>query len=175
VRAFGADFKLQARAGRASVLMAVAARGGGTLADAVKRAQQKPKKTPATRRLQGDDFKISQKVTWGNGAYHARIAFGTDIPSHPTVGLSLTLLQATGSGSVPENVHEKEWEHIAILRGSGDMLLGDAKYPVRPGAVFHVPRGVVHGWQGGGEELVAVLLFSPPGPEQRFIQLASPK
>jgi quercetin dioxygenase-like cupin family protein len=166
LRAPGAGYFLKAR-GRASVLMAVTARTG-TLAEAVQAAGKGKSPAPAAGRLETVNLSKVTKVSWGGGAYHARIAFGGLAPS-------LTLIQATGSGSIPENVHAEEWEHIAILRGGGDMLLGDAKYPVRNGAVFQVPRGVVHGWTGTGQELAAVLVYSPGGPEQRFIQLAGHK
>ena len=172
LRARGAGLFLQAR-GRASVLMAVTA-CSGTLAEAVQRARQN-KKGPAAAagRLETRDLSALPKFTWAGGAYHARIAF--DGSNTDKALPSLTLIQATGSGSIPENVHAEEWEHISVLRGSGEMLLGNSKYPVKSGSVFHVPRNTNHGWTGGGQELAAVLIFSPAGPEQRFIQLGAAK
>ncbi|HVJ16493.1 MAG TPA: cupin domain-containing protein [Polyangiaceae bacterium] len=165
----GSGYFIRARGGRTSVLMGVTARTG-TLADAVKVAQQKKKPASTSRAFEVGDLNTKTKLTWGGGAYHARIAFGTE-----DTNASLTLIQAGANGTIAENSHDKEWEHIAILRGSGDMLLGNSKYPVRDGAMFQVPPGVVHGFQGGGQELAAVLVFSPSGPEGRFFQLGSGK
>jgi quercetin dioxygenase-like cupin family protein len=174
LRAPGSGYFLQARGGRATVLMVVTARSG-TLGEAVTRTQRSKKgpTPPSGSRLETRDVATLPKFTWAGGAYHARIAFGGAGADKPSA--SLTLLQASGSGSLAENVHDQEWEHIAVLRGSGEMLLGDARYPVQNGSVFHVPRGTLHGWNGGGQELAAVLVFSPSGPEQRFVQLGGTK
>src|SRR6185503_28629 len=76
LRAPGAGYYLQARGGRASVLMVLTARTG-TLSEAIDRARQKAKTValPAGR-LETSDLSSLPKFSWGGGAYHARIAFG---------------------------------------------------------------------------------------------------
>jgi quercetin dioxygenase-like cupin family protein len=43
---------------------------------------------------------------------------------------------------------------------------------VTPGAIFHVPPGKVHGWKGRGDDLAAITIFSPGGPERRYFDAA---
>jgi quercetin dioxygenase-like cupin family protein len=169
LRAPGAGYYLQARGGRASVLMVLTARTG-TLSDAVDRAHKKSKAPvlPAGR-LETSDLSSVPQFTWGGGAYHARIAFGGSGAERQRA--SLTLLQASPKGSLPEEAHDQEWEHLAVLRGSGEMVIGNAKYPAHAGSIFHIPRSTLQGYSGSGQELAAVLVFSPAGPEQKFVKL----
>ncbi len=86
---------------------------------------------------------------------------------------SFALLGIGGGASVPEHKHEGEWEHLVILHGSGKMSLGDAaaavSSEVKPGAILHIPKGVPHSFQAApGEDVIALQLYTPPGPEQRF-------
>jgi quercetin dioxygenase-like cupin family protein len=170
LRAPGAGYSLGARGGKASVLVAVLSRSG-TLAEAIARSRQKgaPKTDKTT--LEVADLTAAPKLDWGKGTNAARVAFGAK--EGVATGASLSLLQVSGRGELPETVHPGEWEHIAIVRGSGELLLGNARYPVTSGALFHVPRGALHGWKGGGEDLTAITIFSPGGPEQRYVEAAA--
>jgi mannose-6-phosphate isomerase-like protein (cupin superfamily) len=175
LQAAGSGVFLRAQGGRASVLMAVTARGGSLEAGISAAKQGKGKRRPAPGKLETVNFAELTRHSWAKGAYHARVAFGGGDPAAPPAPASLTILQASGNGAIPNNTHADEWEHVAVLRGSGEVLLGNAKYRVRQGSLFNLPRGVVHGFQGSGDELTAVLIFSPGGPEQRFVELGAGK
>jgi mannose-6-phosphate isomerase-like protein (cupin superfamily) len=170
LRAPSAGYSLRARDEKASVLVVVLSRSG-TLAQAIARGRQKNASKSEKARLEVADLAASPTLRWGNGTNVARIAFGAKAGAER--GASLSLLQVSGRGQLPETVHPAEWEHIAIVRGSGDLVLGNARYPVNPGAVFHVPRGTIHGFQGSGEDLAAITVFSPAGPEQRYVEAAA--
>jgi hypothetical protein len=72
---------------------------------------------------------------------------------------------------------------IALLRADGRFRRGPS--PAEPladspgdelhaGAVVAVPIGVRHAWiPSGKERLFAVQMYHPPGPEQRFKELAA--
>jgi mannose-6-phosphate isomerase-like protein (cupin superfamily) len=108
---------------------------------------------------------------WGGGAFHARIAFGGEGAAAKPESLE-ALLMARGA-SIPEHDHPS-WEHIAVLAGSGRFKLGGSDYPVKPGSIFHIPVGVRHAFVADSSaEVVAIQLYSPSGPEQRFVKLAA--
>lgn len=116
------------------------------------------------------DFAALESHTWGGGAFHARIAVGGDSPPRAA---SFETLLASPAASIAEHDHPT-WEHIAILDGEGTMKLGDTDHPVRPGAVFHIPIGLRHAFSSArSRPLLAVQLYTPSGPEQRFVKLAA--
>jgi mannose-6-phosphate isomerase-like protein (cupin superfamily) len=110
-------------------------------------------------------------LAWGGGAYHARIGFedGT---------ASLGTLMASKNAPVRQNVHDHEWEILAVLSGDGTLVRMPAgkedDVPIAAGTFASIPPGVPHAYRPAGTSpLLAVQLFLPPGPEQRFKKLAS--
>jgi mannose-6-phosphate isomerase-like protein (cupin superfamily) len=76
-----------------------------------------------------------------------------------------------------EHVHEHEWEALALLDGEGALVRGAApaeeRIEARAGSIVTIPAGVRHAWKPSGKApLVAVQVYAPPGPEQRFKKLA---
>jgi mannose-6-phosphate isomerase-like protein (cupin superfamily) len=111
-------------------------------------------------------------LAWRGGAYHARIGFEDG-------SASLGTLMASKSAAVPQNVHDHEWEILAILSGNGTLVrtIGghEDDATIAPGTFASIPPGAPHAYRPAGTSpLVAVQLFLPPGPEQRFKKLASP-
>lgn len=170
LRAPGAGVMLKADKSGAKLLLAVA-NGKGTLSEALEHAKAKPwevrwKKRPAP--LWSTSLREATDLAWGGGAFHARIAFGGE---HP-VPASLETLLASPDAAIAEHDHTS-WEHIAILEGAGKMKLGGASHAVEPGVVFHIPKGVKHSFvPSGSSRLLAVQIYTPSGPEQRFAKLA---
>jgi mannose-6-phosphate isomerase-like protein (cupin superfamily) len=85
----------------------------------------------------------------------------------------------SADGAVAPHVHEKEWEHMAILRGEGDFIqgVGDGEQTLHAsdGTLFSVPPGTRHRWQpAGSRPFLGIQVYTPPGPEQRFKKLAAP-
>jgi mannose-6-phosphate isomerase-like protein (cupin superfamily) len=110
-------------------------------------------------------------LAWGGGAYHARLGF-EEGPA------SLESLVASKDAPVPEHAHDKEWEILAIVSGDGTLVRkSDGKEddsPIAAGTFASIPPGVRHAYRPSGRApLVAVQLYLPPGPEQRFKKLAS--
>jgi mannose-6-phosphate isomerase-like protein (cupin superfamily) len=111
-------------------------------------------------------------LAWGGGAYHARIGFEDG-------SASLGSLMASKSAPVPQNVHDHEWEILAVLSGDGTLVrtVGGREddTPVAAGTFVSIAPGVPHAYRPSGTSpLVAIQLYSPPGPEQRLKKLASP-
>ncbi len=63
----------------------------------------------------------------------------------------------------PPHIHRTHDLTVTILRGAGDVRVGDRTFAVRAGDVVIIPRGVPHFfWNGGDDVAVAVSVFSPP-------------
>jgi mannose-6-phosphate isomerase-like protein (cupin superfamily) len=111
-------------------------------------------------------------LSWGQGAFRAKIAF--DGPSARRA--SFGVLVGGASANVAEHVHERSYELItAVIAdgmvnvwGAGEGALGHQNV-VRAGDPQVIASGVRHAWVGAGTvPLVAVQAYAPGGPEQRF-------
>ena len=110
-------------------------------------------------------------LAWGGGAYHARLGFEDG-------SASLESLVASKSAAVPQHVHDHEWEILAILSGEGTLArtVGGREddTPIAAGTLASIAPGVPHAYRPAGTSpLIAVQLYLPPGPEQRFKRLAA--
>lgn len=166
LRAPSVGYSLTARGGKASVLIVMLSRSG-SLDEAIARGRAQNAPPPEAIDLEVQSL---GSVPPSRAAEGARLARVTTSAARP----SLSLVQLAPHGALPEVTHPKEWEHVAILRGSGELMVDGARYPVRAGDVFHIPEGARHGFRGGGDELVAITVSSPGGPEQRFLEAAAP-
>ncbi|MFO0604713.1 MAG: cupin domain-containing protein [Polyangiales bacterium] len=127
------------------------------------------------------DLSATETLTWAGGAMHARIAF--DATTSPRA--SLEVLFASDDAPVAEHAHPGAWETLVALSAAGHLHLpaqrvGERDLPARDrtvtdGTIVYVPADVRHAWvPDGTHPLVAIQLYSPPGPEQRFRTLAAP-
>ncbi len=108
------------------------------------------------------------RPTWAKGAMSAWL----DVDATRSPGLYLGRLE--GTSAVPEHVHERSWELLAAVEGAGTFTLDGAPARLGPRQVVVVPAGTRHAWTPDpGSKLVAVQLYWPPGPEQRFVELAN--
>lgn len=125
------------------------------------------------------DLAAHDDLAWAGGAMHARIAF--DASDSPRA--SLGVLIASDDAPVAEHVHAESWEMLAAFSAAGRLHLpaqtvGDRALPTRDrtvtgGVIAYVPAGVRHAWvPDGTHPLIAVQVYAPPGPEQRFRALA---
>lgn len=167
LRAPGAGLALTAGEQGAKLVLGMAARTGN-LAEA---AGKKPfavrwKKRPGP--LAHVALDRVEDLAWAAGAFHARIGFGNEgkIPG------SLGVLRAAKDALIKEHDHPT-WEHIVILEGHGTMRLSGKGFPVTAGSVFFIPPGKKHSFDPAGDQpLLAVQMYAPSGPEQRFVGLA---
>ncbi len=171
LRAPGAGISVKADAGGAKLLFAIAS-GKTTIDEALERAKAKPWEVRWKKRASGVAVARLTDVAdleWAGGAFHARIAFGGEY----TLPASFGTLLASDDAAVPEHDHPT-WEHIVIVEGSGTFRLGGEKHDVKPGSLFQIKSGVRHAFAPAGDsKLVAIQLYAPSGPEQRFVKLAA--
>jgi mannose-6-phosphate isomerase-like protein (cupin superfamily) len=118
-------------------------------------------------------FEGRADLAWGGGAYHARLAWeGGDSPA-----AAIDLLRFSSDAPVAEHVHEHAWESLAVLEGDGALVrspaAGEERVAVRPGTIVTIPAGVRHAWKPSGKAaFLALQVYAPPGPEQRFRELS---
>jgi len=119
------------------------------------------------------------ELKWAGGTMTAHLDVATAPPStgnRPAMGPSpeLYLGRLEGSASVPEHVHSGSWEILAAVEANGIFVLDGTEGRLAPRQIVMVPPGSKHAWKPDpGSKLVAIQMYSPPGPEQRFLGLAA--
>jgi mannose-6-phosphate isomerase-like protein (cupin superfamily) len=153
-----------------AIFVLVANTPGGTMGQAAAAA---PKSGWSKRPAPVTSVELDKQpdLAWGGGAYHARLGFEDG-------SASLGALMASKNAPVRPHAHEREWEILAVLSGDGTLVrtVGDReeKTPIGGGTFVAIAPGVTHAYRPAGTSpLVAVQLYLPPGPEQRFKKLAS--
>jgi quercetin dioxygenase-like cupin family protein len=107
-------------------------------------------------------------LAWAGGAMHAHL----DVEKGD-VSREIYLGRLEGTAPVAEHAHESSWEIICAVDASGTFTLDGKSTRLGPRGVVVVPPNTKHSWTPDpGSRLVAVQLYDPPGPEQRFKKLA---
>jgi mannose-6-phosphate isomerase-like protein (cupin superfamily) len=170
-RAPGAGVSVVATDGAARVVLAV-------VGEAALLKERKTLKQVAWRSrpsaVETVDLNAAADLAWGKGAMHARLGFEGG-------RASFGILFASKDAPVAPHVHEGEWEILAPLwadgtarRAAGAGSQEMSEIPVTDGTVVAIPKGTLHAWVPGGKKpLLAVQMYLPPGPEQRFKKLAA--
>jgi mannose-6-phosphate isomerase-like protein (cupin superfamily) len=153
-----------------AILVVVANTPGGSLGQAAAQGQKvgwTKRPAPVT------SVEIDQQpdLAWGGGAYHARLGFEDG-------SASLGSLVASKNAPIAQHVHEHEWEVLAVMSGDGTLVrtVGgrEVDTPVAAGRFVSIAPGVPHAYRpAGSSPFVAVQLYLPPGPEQRFKRFAA--
>ncbi len=87
---------------------------------------------------------------------------------------NLYLGRLEGTAPVAEHVHASSWEIVASIEASGTFTLDGKEAHLGPRQIVAVPPNVKHAWKPDpGQRLVAIQMYTPPGPEQRFVTLAA--
>lgn len=126
-------------------------------------------------RLQVVDLNASKDLAWGGGAMHARMGIEGDVQR-----ASLGVLMASKDAPVAQHKHEGSWEILIALRAEGTArraasaeATDTAPVKMTDGMVVAIPKGALHAWEpAGSKPLIALQIYVPPGPEQRFKKLA---
>jgi quercetin dioxygenase-like cupin family protein len=148
------------------------------------------------------EFSQGTLYSWNANRNHARIVFGgTQTPSTASTAstastkgsdgsttadsasdeaakpapfsFSLTLLQGAAAVSIPAHTHASAWETLLVIQSKGALELRGRSYAIDGGEVIHIAPEVRHGYQSAGTQpLSAVQLYTPAGPERRFIEAA---
>jgi mannose-6-phosphate isomerase-like protein (cupin superfamily) len=109
------------------------------------------------------------ELTLAGGAMHAHL----DLDDR-AVAPTLYLGRLSGTAGVPEHAHDASWEVLCAVEAAGTFVLDGKENRLGPRTCVAVPAGSKHSWKPDpGSNLVAVQMYSPPGPEQRFKKLAA--
>lgn len=178
-RAPGAGVAVVAEGGAARLVLAVAGDGAPIAETAALLKERKTLKQVAWRArpapIETTDLRAAADLAWGKGAMHARLGFEGG-------RASFGILLASKDAPVPPHLHDTSWEILAPLWADGTARRASApgaqeemtEMPVTDGAVVAMPKGTLHAWVPGGKKpLLAVQMYLPPGPEQRFKKLAA--
>lgn len=177
-RAPGAGVAVVASEGAARVVLAIAGESAPIAETAALLKERKTLKQVAWRArpsaIETVDLNTAVDLAWGKGAMHARIGFEGG-------RASFGILFASKDAPVAPHVHETSWEILAPLWADGTAkraaMAGASEMTeiaVTDGTVVAMPKGTLHAWVPGGKKpLLAVQMYLPPGPEQRFKKLAT--
>jgi mannose-6-phosphate isomerase-like protein (cupin superfamily) len=112
--------------------------------------------------------KEAPELRWAGGAARAHLDVGTKV----SPDLYLGRLEA--ATSVPEHDHPTSSETIVAIEGSGTFTVDGKENHLSPHQIVHVPKKTKHAYKPDpGSKLVAIQIYEPPGPEQRFIAMAA--
>ena len=73
---------------------------------------------------------------------------------------------------VPPHLHEHHSEHVYVLEGSGEMILGDSSFTIRRGDFIFIPAGTLHAVKVSSASPVKVLSIQAPefdGSDRKLI------
>ncbi len=172
-RAPGSGVNIYSKEPTRLVLAFVVAGTSGTLAEQIDKFGKDKSITWTKRSSPVTSFELSAKqpVSWGGGAYHARIAYEAGGEGNPPA--SMTFLMMSKNASVAEHTHDKEWEFLAIVEGEGEMVKKGSKTPINGSTFVSINPATPHALKPAGTKpTVAIQMYWPPGPEQRFKKLA---
>jgi mannose-6-phosphate isomerase-like protein (cupin superfamily) len=110
----------------------------------------------------------ARRLAWASGKMSAHL----DVPASLSPRLYLGRLE--GTAGVAEHTHPGSWEILAAVEAAGTFTLDGRSMRLGPKQIVFVPPGTKHSWSpDAGSKLVAVQMYSPPGPERRFVDLAA--
>jgi hypothetical protein len=108
------------------------------------------------------------KLEWAGGKMNAHLDIGTKLSPELYLG------RLEGVAAVAEHVHAGSWEILVSVEASGTFTLDGREQHLGPRQVVWVPPNTKHSWRPDpGSKLVAIQMYAPPGPEQRFVALAA--
>jgi quercetin dioxygenase-like cupin family protein len=81
--------------------------------------------------------------------------------------LAATVLELPKGAAIPEHVHAGETELLYLLAGAGTMTVKGVPLAVGPTTVVQIPPNTPHAFTAA-EDVRAVQVYTPAGPEQRF-------
>lgn len=177
-RAPGAGVAVAAVDGPARLVLAVVG-DGGPIAETVALLKDRKsfKKVAWSNRpapIETANLATAQDLAWAKGTSHARIGFEKG-------RASLGVLFASKDAAVPQHQHDTSWEILAPLTADGTAKKATSsgsmelmEIPITDGMVVAMPKATQHAWVPGGKKaLLAIQMYVPPGPEQRFKKLSA--
>ncbi len=173
-RAPGSGVNIYSKEPTRMILAFVVAGTSGTLAGEIDKFGKDKTITWGKRSSPVTSFELGgkQPVSWGGGAYHARLAYEAGGEGNPSA--AMTFLQMSKNAPVVEHTHDKEWEFLAIIEGEGDLIKKTGGKTAISGSTFvSINPGNAHSFKPSGQKpTIAIQMYWPPGPEQRFKKMA---
>jgi hypothetical protein len=107
-------------------------------------------------------------LAFAGGKMHAHLDVEREVSPDVYLG------RLSGSAPVAEHTHPDSTEIICAIEAAGTFTLDGKDQRLGPRHIVSVPPATKHAWKPDpGSTLVAIQLYSPPGPEQRFKALAA--
>lgn len=89
--------------------------------------------------------------------------------SSDLISLGMVILPPGESGNT--HLHETEQETWFVIAGQGKLKIGDEVAELKANTVVVAPAGVEHQIiNDGDQELKALFIFSPAGPEKQYLE-----
>lgn len=120
--------------------------------------------------LEGTAARAGMRIGLGPGSQLTLKAVGAD--TEGTFALMEYVLAPGGGAGLHR--HSREDETFYVLAGELAVQLGDETAVVTPGELLRIPRGTPHAFVNRGPApLTALVLLTPAGLEQFFVDLAA--
>ncbi len=126
---------------------------------------------PAEERMSKVVVKASRApdLAWANGRMHVHLDVQNELARTAYVG------RFEAAVAVPEHEHDASWEVLATIEGKGTLTVAGKPIELAPRSVVAIPPATKHAFvPADGARLVAIQIYTPPGPEERFKSLAAP-
>jgi mannose-6-phosphate isomerase-like protein (cupin superfamily) len=107
------------------------------------------------------------------GVLHGRAGTFRILIDEETSGAkNFSLLVNTMNAGKVGDEHKHDVEHCwYVLSGKGTMIIGGETFPVEPNMAVFAPANTLHQIiVGPDEDLTFVVVYAPPGPEQKLKQ-----
>ncbi len=102
-----------------------------------------------------------------DGKATARLLLEPSMTGSPA--LALGLVEFAAGAEVPRHTHPGSTEVLYVVSGGGTLTVGSETFPFAAESVIHIPPDQPHGAKFAPEEkTLAVQIYAPAGPEQRF-------
>jgi quercetin dioxygenase-like cupin family protein len=111
---------------------------------------------------------VAPPLTWAHGAMTAHL----DVDEQTSPDLYVGRLE--GTAPVAEHAHAGVYEILCAVQADGVLTIDGRPQIVRAKTCNVIPPDAKHSWvPAPGAKLVAIQMYAPPGPEERFKKLAA--
>ena len=106
-------------------------------------------------------------LAWAGGKMHAHLDVQGELGKTAYVG------RLEAAVPVSDHQHDTSWEVLATIEGKGTLTVAGKRIDLAPRSVVAIPPATPHAFvPADGARLVALQIYTPPGPEERFKTLA---
>jgi oxalate decarboxylase/phosphoglucose isomerase-like protein (cupin superfamily) len=74
--------------------------------------------------------------------------------------------------SMKSHYHTEPEEIYYVLKGNGEVTVGDSKIEVKPGTAIYIPPGVAHWPKNTGNETLVIAFFHAPPETGKYLVLS---